>query len=75
MVSQYHYTIWPDHGVPSCPTSLLAFVKKASAANPTDAGPMVRFIAFPCIFLDFPLILSNSFFSTAYCMAPRVLIF
>ncbi|XP_015777605.1 PREDICTED: receptor-type tyrosine-protein phosphatase delta-like [Acropora digitifera] len=41
MVSQYHYTIWPDHGVPSCPTSLLAFVKKASAANPTDAGPMV----------------------------------
>jgi len=41
MVSQYHYTIWPDHGVPSCPTSLLAFVKKASAANPTVAGPMV----------------------------------
>ena len=75
MVSQYHYTIWPDHGVPSCPTSLLAFVKKVSAANPTDAGPMVRFMALPRIFLDFPLILSHSFFSTAYCMAPRVFIF
>ena len=49
MVSQYHYTIWPDHGVTSCPPSLLAFVKKASAAN-SDAGLMVRFMAFPCIF-------------------------
>nr|XP_058941236.1 receptor-type tyrosine-protein phosphatase delta-like [Pocillopora verrucosa] len=38
---QYHYTVWPDHGVPSCPTSLLTFVKKASGANPADAGPMV----------------------------------
>ncbi|XP_074611675.1 receptor-type tyrosine-protein phosphatase delta-like isoform X2 [Acropora palmata] len=41
MVSQYHYTIWPDHGVPSCPTSVLTFVRKASGSNPPDAGPMV----------------------------------
>lgn len=41
---QYHYTVWPDHGVPSCPTSLLTFVKKASGANPADAGPMVSFL-------------------------------
>lgn len=41
IVSQYHYTTWPDHGVPSCPTSLLTFVRKATCANPPDAGPMV----------------------------------
>ncbi|XP_068728210.1 receptor-type tyrosine-protein phosphatase delta-like [Montipora capricornis] len=41
MISQYHYTVWPDHGVPSCPTSVLTFVRKASGANPPDAGPMV----------------------------------
>ncbi|XP_068728189.1 receptor-type tyrosine-protein phosphatase epsilon-like [Montipora capricornis] len=41
IVSQYHYTVWPDHGVPSNPTSVLSFVKKVSGANPPDAGPMV----------------------------------
>ncbi|XP_022799392.1 receptor-type tyrosine-protein phosphatase S-like, partial [Stylophora pistillata] len=40
-VNQYHYTVWPDHGVPECPSSLLTFVRKASGANPPDAGPMV----------------------------------
>ena len=40
-VNQYHYTIWPDHGVPTSRSSLLKFVRKASEANPPDAGPMV----------------------------------
>lgn len=42
-VNQYHYTIWPDHGVPTCATSVLTFVRKASGANPPDAGPMVSY--------------------------------
>ena len=42
-LNQYHYTIWPDHGVPTCPTSVLTFVRKASGANPPDAGPMVSY--------------------------------
>lgn len=42
-VNQYHYTIWPDHGVPTCATSVLTFVRKASGSNPPDAGPMVSY--------------------------------
>ena len=40
-VHQYHHTKWHDHGVN--PSSLLAFIRKASGANPPDAGPMVSY--------------------------------
>lgn len=41
IVTQYHYTVWPDHGVPEYPTSLLHFVRKVMAANPGNSGPIV----------------------------------
>ncbi|XP_070557951.1 receptor-type tyrosine-protein phosphatase alpha-like isoform X2 [Ptychodera flava] len=41
MVYQYHYTAWPDHGIPEDSLPVISFVKKSSAANPPDAGPII----------------------------------
>ena len=41
IVRQFHFTVWPDHGVPDSPTPLLQFVRKVTSSNPVNAGPMV----------------------------------
>ena len=40
-VYQYHYTAWPDHGVPLHALPLVAFVRNSSSASPPEAGPLV----------------------------------
>ena len=42
-IMQYHYTSWPDHGVPSHSLPVLSFIKKSSEANPPEpeGGPIV----------------------------------
>ncbi len=41
IVRQFHFTIWPDHGVPDEPSPLLHFVHKVTNSNSNNAGPMV----------------------------------
>lgn len=41
LISQLHFTSWPDFGVPFTPIGMLKFLKKVKALNPAHAGPIV----------------------------------
>uniref|UniRef100_A0A672SFP8 Receptor-type tyrosine-protein phosphatase epsilon n=1 Tax=Sinocyclocheilus grahami TaxID=75366 RepID=A0A672SFP8_SINGR len=41
LVTQLHFTSWPDFGVPFSPIGMLKFLKKVKQVNPSYAGPIV----------------------------------
>nr|DBA14996.1 TPA: hypothetical protein GDO54_004263 [Pyxicephalus adspersus] len=41
LVTQLHFTSWPDFGVPFTPIGMLKFLKKVKSVNPAHAGPIV----------------------------------
>lgn len=41
IVTQFHFTVWPDHGVPEHPTSLLQFVRRVMTANADSEPPIL----------------------------------
>uniref|UniRef100_A0A8C5CN73 protein-tyrosine-phosphatase n=1 Tax=Gadus morhua TaxID=8049 RepID=A0A8C5CN73_GADMO len=40
LVTQLHFTSWPDFGVPFSPIGMLKFLKKVKTVNPSFAGPI-----------------------------------
>uniref|UniRef100_UPI00398ED632 receptor-type tyrosine-protein phosphatase U isoform X4 n=1 Tax=Pristiophorus japonicus TaxID=55135 RepID=UPI00398ED632 len=40
-LQQFHFTAWPEHGVPYHATGLLAFIRRVKISNPADSGPIV----------------------------------
>uniref|UniRef100_A0A6Q2WSZ9 protein-tyrosine-phosphatase n=1 Tax=Esox lucius TaxID=8010 RepID=A0A6Q2WSZ9_ESOLU len=40
-IRQFHFTGWPDHGVPYHATGLLGFIRRVKTKTLTNAGPMV----------------------------------
>jgi netrin-G3 ligand len=40
-VKQLQFMSWPDHGVPTYATAMLAFQRKVRAANPPNSGPVI----------------------------------
>uniref|UniRef100_A0A4W3J8T8 protein-tyrosine-phosphatase n=1 Tax=Callorhinchus milii TaxID=7868 RepID=A0A4W3J8T8_CALMI len=40
-IRQFHFTSWPDHGVPYHATGLLGFVRRVKSKNPAGAGSIV----------------------------------
>ena len=48
-VKLYHFTAWPDHGVPKFATGLLGFMKRVNRELLENAGPMVVHCRFTLI--------------------------
>ena len=40
-VTHYHFTAWPDHGVPKFATSLISFIRKTQRGHNKDKGPLL----------------------------------
>ena len=40
-IFQFHFTSWPDHGVPSHALPVLTYIRKSVDANPPEGGPIV----------------------------------
>ena len=39
-IRQFHFQVWPDHGVPQYATALLGFRKRIRNYHPLQRGPM-----------------------------------
>lgn len=50
-VKQFHFTCWPDHGVPGNTNGIMKFIKKSVAANILASAPIVVHCRYFAIYL------------------------
>jgi len=48
LITQLHFTSWPDFGVPFTPIGMLKFLKKVKTLNPAHGGPIVVHCRYVC---------------------------
>ena len=67
MVTQYHYTAWPDHGVPKFATPLLSFIRRINREYPKNRGSMVVHCRYRarCEFMEKHIALTEKWISSA----------
>ena len=41
IIKHFHFTSWPDHGVPSFSNAILSFVRHVKNVKSADSGPIV----------------------------------
>ena len=67
MATQYHYTAWPDHGVPKFATPLLSFIRRINREYPKNRGSMVVHCRYRarCEFMEKHIALNGKWISSA----------
>ena len=53
MITQYHFTSWPDHGVPEYATPILAYHRRIKKDHKPSKGPLIVHCRWACVAINY----------------------